>query len=399
LDLSQLNPTTWVVYTLMMYLSSYPFILSVQSTAQSEADVPQSRRNQYHEPPKGWQQLSSTPSDANSPNTDIRPQHRSSSYSDAIPIDMRRQGPLPPSRQRSNPAVLPPPIHPPVGTIVLEKTRKIATREVFWIYIAVLAICVAEYSEEWKVKDYVGFSIFKIFFEVVSGYGTVGLSLGHPSTTVNLCSLFTTFSKFVLILVMLFGRHRDLPETLDQSMGAIGGFALVVSKNTGAGITSPYKLHTPRHTLQHMHVQLIPPPLGEIQDLSSSDFLDLDVSSANVRRHIHLAPDTPKIFSEETPNDDENADVETALILSHAAVEREDEIGERGDEIESEDEAMLITSTPQKKTPLRKGMLSLADVSIGISDNHSSPMHFVPPLSPRFGHRKAENAVGTSPIK
>ncbi len=47
---------------------------------------------------------------------------------------------------------------------------------------------------------------FKIFFEVVSAYGTVGLSLGGDLPNVSLAANFTPFGKIIIIFVMLVGR-------------------------------------------------------------------------------------------------------------------------------------------------------------------------------------------------
>jgi Trk-type K+ transport system membrane component len=62
------------------------------------------------------------------------------------------------------------------------------------------------------------FSVFSIFFEVVSAYGNVGLSLGHPSNSTSLSGHFTVFSKVVICAMMIRGRHRGLPYALDRAI-------------------------------------------------------------------------------------------------------------------------------------------------------------------------------------
>lgn len=62
------------------------------------------------------------------------------------------------------------------------------------------------------------FSVFAIFFEVISAYGNVGLSLGHPSNLTSLCGHFSVFSKIVLCAMMIRGRHRGLPHALDRAI-------------------------------------------------------------------------------------------------------------------------------------------------------------------------------------
>lgn len=60
--------------------------------------------------------------------------------------------------------------------------------------------------------------MFSVFFEVVSGYGNVGLSLGHPDVLTSLSGQFTTFSKVVVCAMMIRGRHRGLPYALDRAI-------------------------------------------------------------------------------------------------------------------------------------------------------------------------------------
>ena len=62
------------------------------------------------------------------------------------------------------------------------------------------------------------FNIFNIIFELVSAYGTVGLSLGVPYDNFSLSGSFSTLSKLVVIVVMLRGRHRGLPVAIDRAV-------------------------------------------------------------------------------------------------------------------------------------------------------------------------------------
>lgn len=60
--------------------------------------------------------------------------------------------------------------------------------------------------------------MFAVLFEVVSAYGTVGLSLGYPTTDASLSSQFTVVGKLVIIAMMIRGRHRGLPYSLDRAI-------------------------------------------------------------------------------------------------------------------------------------------------------------------------------------
>lgn len=62
------------------------------------------------------------------------------------------------------------------------------------------------------------FNVFSILFEVVSAYGTVGLSLGYPSINQSFSSRFTTLSKLVIIGMLIRGRNRGLPYSLDRAI-------------------------------------------------------------------------------------------------------------------------------------------------------------------------------------
>jgi hypothetical protein len=62
------------------------------------------------------------------------------------------------------------------------------------------------------------FTMFSVLFEIVSAYGTVGLSLGYPGTNASLSGQFKVISKLVIIAMMLRGRHRGLPYALDRAI-------------------------------------------------------------------------------------------------------------------------------------------------------------------------------------
>jgi Trk-type K+ transport system membrane component len=51
-----------------------------------------------------------------------------------------------------------------------------------------------------------------------SGSGNVGLSLGHPSNLTSFSGHFKAFSKVVICLMMIRGRHRGLPYALDRAV-------------------------------------------------------------------------------------------------------------------------------------------------------------------------------------
>ncbi|OQE39175.1 hypothetical protein PENCOP_c007G02888 [Penicillium coprophilum] len=89
--------------------------------------------------------------------------------------------------------------------------------DLWYIFLGCFCICIAEAG---KIADtsIPAFSVFSVLFEVVSAYGNVGLSLGYPTVSTSLCGEFTVFSKLVVCVMMIRGRHRGLPYKLDRAI-------------------------------------------------------------------------------------------------------------------------------------------------------------------------------------
>ncbi|RFU33456.1 hypothetical protein B7463_g2852, partial [Scytalidium lignicola] len=62
------------------------------------------------------------------------------------------------------------------------------------------------------------FSMFAVLFEIVSAYGTVGLSLGYPTINASFSAEFGVIAKLVIIAMQIRGRHRGLPYELDRAI-------------------------------------------------------------------------------------------------------------------------------------------------------------------------------------
>lgn len=87
------------------------------------------------------------------------------------------------------------------------------------LWLLVLAVWViATIETRHFLEDPTNFSVFNIIFEVVSAYGTVGISVGVPFNAFSFSGGWYTGSKLVLCLVMLRGRHRGLPVALDRAV-------------------------------------------------------------------------------------------------------------------------------------------------------------------------------------
>ncbi|KAH7305713.1 cation transporter [Rhexocercosporidium sp. MPI-PUGE-AT-0058] len=62
------------------------------------------------------------------------------------------------------------------------------------------------------------FNIFPVFFEVFSAYANIGLSMGLEDQSYSLCGSWHWFSKVCMLALMLRGRHRSLPHSIDRAI-------------------------------------------------------------------------------------------------------------------------------------------------------------------------------------
>ncbi|RFU80010.1 potassium transporter [Trichoderma arundinaceum] len=62
------------------------------------------------------------------------------------------------------------------------------------------------------------FDLFAVLFEIVSAYGTVGLSMGVAGVNASLCSQFSVPGKLIIVAMQIRGRHRGLPYGLDRAV-------------------------------------------------------------------------------------------------------------------------------------------------------------------------------------
>ena len=92
--------------------------------------------------------------------------------------------------------------------------RRQLSFDLWYIFIGFFILSISEGSKV-MAND---FSMFAILFEIVSAYGTVGMSLGYPTTDASLSSQFSVVGKLVIIAMMIRGRHRGLPYGLDRAI-------------------------------------------------------------------------------------------------------------------------------------------------------------------------------------
>jgi len=102
------------------------------------------------------------------------------------------------------------------GYFVRQQLRGQLAHDIWWIVLAVLFITITETSN--FERDPVTYSVFNVIFEVVSAYGSVGISVGMPNAAYSFCGGWHTFSKLILCAVMIRGRHRGLPVAIDRAV-------------------------------------------------------------------------------------------------------------------------------------------------------------------------------------
>lgn len=95
--------------------------------------------------------------------------------------------------------------------------RRQLSFDLWYIFLGLFIICIVEGDRLENTNDY-AFTIFSVLFEIVSAYGTVGLSLGYPNTNASFSAQFRVISKLVIIAMQLRGRHRGLPYALDRAI-------------------------------------------------------------------------------------------------------------------------------------------------------------------------------------
>jgi len=157
-SMSELHPAMPVLYMIMMYISVFPIAISIRQT------------NVYEEKSLGVY--------PNKKDEDLdEPEASALSY---------------------------------VGTHL----RRQLSFDLWYVFVGFFLLAISEGN---KVKNG-DFDLFAILFEVVSAYGTVGLSIGVPTVNASLCSQFSIVGKLIIIAMQIRGRHRGLPYGLDRAV-------------------------------------------------------------------------------------------------------------------------------------------------------------------------------------
>jgi len=103
------------------------------------------------------------------------------------------------------------------GSYLSHHLRRQLSFDLWFVFLGFFLIAIIEGSRLENTSEY-NFNLFAVLFEIVSAYGTVGLSLGFPNTNASFSAQFRTLSKLIIIAMQIRGRHRGLPYALDRAI-------------------------------------------------------------------------------------------------------------------------------------------------------------------------------------
>ncbi|KAL8691907.1 MAG: hypothetical protein Q9218_002953 [Villophora microphyllina] len=201
--ISNLRIGLLILYVIMMYISVYPVVITMRNS------------NVYEERSLGI--YSDDPSDGPSnptltkQNSDVPP--TPTSKKEALISGLKRRLTVMPNGNTS--ASKPAPSETR-GYFVRQQLRGQLAHDLWWVVLAVLFITITETSS--FERDPKTYSVFNIIFEVISAYGTVGLSVGLPDQAYSFSGGWHVLSKLILCAVMIRGRHRGLPVAIDRAV-------------------------------------------------------------------------------------------------------------------------------------------------------------------------------------
>lgn len=95
--------------------------------------------------------------------------------------------------------------------------RRQLSFDLWYIFLGMFIIAICEGGRLANTNEY-AFTLFSVLFEIVSAYGTVGLSLGYPNVDTSFSAQFRVISKLIIIAMQIRGRHRGLPYELDRAV-------------------------------------------------------------------------------------------------------------------------------------------------------------------------------------
>jgi hypothetical protein len=101
--------------------------------------------------------------------------------------------------------------------------KKYTNRHTTWIVVIYIVISTAEEhlltgADNFPPMTTPRSTLFNILFEMMSAYGTNGLSMGFPGVNHSLSGMFRPISKVCIIFLMIMGRHRSMQGKSDPTL-------------------------------------------------------------------------------------------------------------------------------------------------------------------------------------
>ncbi|MAD83749.1 MAG: hypothetical protein CL912_12375 [Deltaproteobacteria bacterium] len=97
---------------------------------------------------------------------------------------------------------------------VSQQVRNQVSHDAWSIMFALIVVAFNEGGEKSPDK----YDVFFPLFEVFSAYANIGLSMGLSDQSYSLCGSWHWVSKVCLMYLMLRGRHRPLPNSIDRAI-------------------------------------------------------------------------------------------------------------------------------------------------------------------------------------
>jgi hypothetical protein len=95
--------------------------------------------------------------------------------------------------------------------------RRQLSFDLWFVALAWFVLAIAE-GDRLQDPNEPSFNLFNCLFEIISAYGTVGLSLGYPGSNAAFSGQFNVIGKLVIMATQIRGRHRGLPYELDRAI-------------------------------------------------------------------------------------------------------------------------------------------------------------------------------------
>ncbi|KAH2966562.1 hypothetical protein KXW00_003390 [Aspergillus fumigatus] len=95
--------------------------------------------------------------------------------------------------------------------------RRQLSFDLWYVFLGLFIIAIVE-GNRLQSEDEYAFQMWAVLFEIVSAYGTVGLSFGYPGVNTSFSGQFKVLSKLIIIAMQIRGRHRGLPYALDRAI-------------------------------------------------------------------------------------------------------------------------------------------------------------------------------------